>query len=230
MRPRPWALARRYTEPSASCRVRAILIPVKSFSQVKQRLAGQLDVTDRISLAQAMRADVFACVAAVRGIDRVFVVSSEPQVLGEATRLGWEQIREEAQQSESASVDFASRWCAGRGITALLRLPTDLPLVNSADIESLFAAMDGSPSAILVPSRDGTGTNALLRSPPTLFPSRFGPGSFALHLAEAQRVAVRPTIVRNSRIEFDVDDPGDLAELPAQQGIGAATSQWLRVR
>lgn len=210
--------------------MRAILIPVKSFSQVKQRLARQLGLAERISLVQAMRADVFACVAAVRGIDRVFVVTSEPQVLEEAALRGWEPVREEAQQSESDSVDFASRCCAERGTTALLRLPIDLPLVTAPDVQSLFTALDAAPAAILVPSRDGTGTNALLRSPPALFPSRFGPGSFALHLAGAARAGARAKIVRNARIEFDVDDPEDLAALPRQQGIGAATSQWLRER
>jgi 2-phospho-L-lactate guanylyltransferase len=210
--------------------VRAILIPVKSFSQVKQRLARQLGLADRIDLVQAMRKDVFACVATVRGIDRVFVVTSEPQVLDEARLRGWEPIREQAQQSESASVDFASRWCAERGATALLRLPIDLPLVTAADVQSLFSALDSAPCAVLAPSRDGTGTNALLRSPPALFPSRFGPGSFALHLAEAERVGATAKIMRNPRIEFDLDDPEDLAELPHRKGIGVATSQWLRER
>lgn len=210
--------------------VRAVLIPVKSFSQVKQRLANQLALPDRISLVQAMRADVFACVAAVRGIDRVFVITSEPQVLEEAKLRGWEAIREESQLSESDSVDFASKFCAQNGCTSLLRLPIDLPLVTAADIRSLFTALDPSPSAILVPSFDGTGTNALLRTPPALFPSRFGPGSFALHLAEAERAGARAKIIRNPRIEFDVDDAQDLAALPRQLGIGAATLQWLRAR
>jgi len=210
--------------------VRAILIPVKSFTQVKQRLAPQLALHDRISLVQAMRADVFASVTAVCGVDRILVVTSEAQVLEEARVRGWEPIREESQQSESSSVDFASRVCAQSGFTSLLRLPIDLPLVTAADIESLFSVLDQSPCAILAPSRDGTGTNALLRSPPDLFASRFGPGSFALHLAEARRAGACAKIVRNPRIAFDVDDPEDLAELSRQQGIGAATVQWLRDR
>ncbi len=210
--------------------MRAILIPVKSFSQVKQRLSQHLDLAERISLVQAMRVDVFACVAQVRTVDRVFVVSTEPQVLDEAGLRGWEPIRENTQRSESDSVDFASRFCAEQGATCLLRLPIDLPLVTAADIEPLFAALEPAPSAVLVPSRDGTGTNALLRSPSCLFPSRFGPGSFALHQAEAERAGASAKIVRNPRIEFDVDDPEDLADLPRQQGIGPATSRWLRER
>lgn len=210
--------------------MRAILIPVKSFSQVKQRLAQQLGLLERVSLVQAMRSDVFTCVTEVRGIDRVFVVTSEPQVLEEANLRGWQTIRETTQCSESDSVDFASRWCAKRGVGALLRLPTDLPLVTAPDIESLFNALNPAPAAVLVPSRDGTGTNALLRSPPALFLSRFGRGSFALHCDEAERAGALLKIVHNPRIEFDVDDPEDLAELSRQPGIGAATLQWLQDR
>ena len=33
---------------------------------------------------------------------------------------------------------------------------------------------------LLVPSRDGTGTNAIIRAPANLFPSRFGPRSSSL--------------------------------------------------
>lgn len=227
--------------------MRAILIPVKLFALVKQRLAHKLELTERVSLVHAMRADVFASVAALYSmpvgagarsgsparpsiIDRVFVVSSEEAALEEAKSRGWEPIRETEQRSESDSVDFASAWCAERGVTSLLRLPIDLPLATATDIESLFAALDAAPSAVLVPSRDGTGTNALLRSPPVLFPSRFGPGSFARHIAEAERAGASAKIVRNPRIEFDVDDSGDLAQLSRQSGIGPATSRWLRQR
>jgi 2-phospho-L-lactate guanylyltransferase len=207
--------------------VRVILIPVKSFANAKQRLAGRLSLEQRASLARAMMEDVFEAVAAVRSVERIFVVSSEPQALSRASARGWETLTETAQQSESASVDFASRACAERGASAVLRLPADLPLVTPADLETLFAELPEPPAAVLVPSRDGTGTNALLRSPAVLFPSHFGPGSFALHQDEAKRSGALARIVRNPRIEFDVDDPQDLADLPSQKGIGRATMDWL---
>ena len=207
--------------------MRAILIPVKSFTNAKQRLAERLSVDDRATLARAMMADVFAAVARIRGVERIFVVSNEPLALARASTCGWETIPEAAQKSESASVDFASQACAKRGVTAILRLPADLPLVTPADLQALFDELPGPPAAVLAPSRDGTGTNALLRSPAVLFPSRFGPGSFALHLEEARRSGAHTKIIRNPRIEFDVDDPQDLADLPAQQGIGPATLDWL---
>ena len=146
--------------------MKAILIPVKEFHEAKKRLAPHFSPDDRAALAQAMCEDFFGVVAAVRSVDRVFVISKEPQVLEWARQLGWEAIAESRQISESDSVDAASRYCAERGVQALLRLPVDIPLVEPADIEAVFETLGDAPTAILVPSSDGTGTNAILRSPP----------------------------------------------------------------
>jgi 2-phospho-L-lactate guanylyltransferase len=144
-----------------------------------------------------------------------------------ARELGWETIAESCQISESDSVDAASRYCAERGVQALLRLPVDLPLVEPADIEAVFEALGAAPTAILVPSRDGTGTNALLRSPPALFPSRFGPNSFVRHLAEAEACGVRAHVFRNPRLELDIDEWEDLQKLAPLVRPGTATARWL---
>ena len=111
---------------------------------------------------------------------------------------------------------------------ALLRLPIDIPLVLPSDIEALFANMQDAPATVIVPSRDGMGTNALMRSPPTLFPSHFGPGSFALHLDEAKRCGARVHILRNPRIELDVDEIDDLSAVARLARPGSALAEWLR--
>ena len=167
--------------------MRAILIPVKEFREAKQRLAVHVSAPDRASLAQAMCQDLFQAVSQVRGVDRVFVISKETWALSKARDLGWETISETLQTSESHSVDAASYYCASRGVEALLRVPIDIPLTLPEDIEGVFGQLDTEADAVIVPSGSGTGTNAILRSPPSLFPSRFGPGSFSLHHAEAAR-------------------------------------------
>jgi 2-phospho-L-lactate guanylyltransferase len=210
--------------------MKAILIPVKEFREAKKRLAPHFSPDDRAALAQAMCEDFFCVVAAVRGADRVFVVSKEPQVLSRARELGWETIAESSQISESDSVDAASRYCAGRGVQALLRLPVDIPLVEPADIEAVFGTLGAAPTVILVPSGDGTGTNAILRSPPALFPSHFGPNSFVRHLAEAEACGVRAQVFRNPRLELDIDEWEDLRQLAPLVRPGSATARWLMER
>ena len=212
--------------------MRAILIPVKAFARSKERLAPTYSQHERAQLAQAVCEDMFDVVAHVRGVDRVYVVSAEEHALDLARQLNWSIIRESEQVSESASVDAASRLCAREGVQALLRLPIDIPLVTAADVEEMFVALEPSPSVVIVPSRDGTGTNALLRSPPDLFPSHFGAGSFALHLDEAERAGAKIKIVRNERIALDIDELKDLraaADRVFPQSATARLMQQLRL-
>ena len=190
--------------------MKGLLIPVKDLTFAKQRLAPCLLQSQRTALAEAMMKDVFAAVAAVQCVGRVVVVSSYSPALEIARSLGWKLIREEEQISESYSVDLASRISEQQGITALLRLPIDIPLVQSGDIESLLAEGNQHPATVIVPSRDGAGTNAILRTPPTLFRSHFGPGSLSKHRSEAKRKNVPCKILPNPRIALDIDDEDDL--------------------
>jgi 2-phospho-L-lactate guanylyltransferase len=207
--------------------MKAILIPVKEFREAKKRLAPHFHPDDRAALADAMCEDFFSVVAATRCADRVFVISKEPGALSRARMLGWETIVESSQTSESDSVDAGSRYCAEHGVHALLRLPIDLPLVEPSDIEAVFGELQVAPSVVLVPSSDGTGTNALLRSPAVLFPSRFGTNSFPRHLAEAEACGARVRVLRNPRLELDIDELDDLRRLANRLRPESATARWL---
>ena len=207
--------------------MKAILIPVKEFREAKQRLAPHFSAGDRAALAEAMCEDFFNVVAATHCADRIFVISKEPRALSRARSHGWETIVESQQTSESSSVDAGSRYCAEQGVHALLRLPIDLPLVEPWDIHAIFERLDAAPSVVMVPSSDGTGTNALLRSPAVLFPSHFGPNSFPRHLAEAKKCGAHTQVLRNPRLELDIDELDDLRRLSNRLRPGSATARWL---
>jgi len=160
-------------------------------------------------------------------MDRIYLVSNYGPAVERAEAYGWETIRETEQQSESASVDAASRYCANHGVTALARVPIDLPLITAADIDSIFRAVPPAPSIVIVPSRSGTGTNTLLRTPPRLFPSHFGPNSFPKHLAEGAQCGAHCLVLRNERLELDIDDWDDLRVLSARPDLPPATKSWL---
>lgn len=207
--------------------MRALLLPIKDLRHAKQRLAPLLSPQERFTLAEAMLADTLRAVCSVRRADKIFVVTNYPPAMQAAAENRWDLLPEEQQISESVSVDAASRQCAERGITALLRLPLDVPLVQASDIDDLLDVDCAAPALVIVPSRDGTGTNAILRTPPTLFPSHFGTGSFAKHCAEAQRLGARIVVRRNPRLEMDVDDEADLRALSQANLRGTETGAWL---
>jgi 2-phospho-L-lactate guanylyltransferase len=207
--------------------MRALLLPIKDLRNAKQRLAGVLTPEERFALAHAMLADTVRAVRGVRHADRIFVVTNYEPAMQAARENGWEILREDQQISESVSVDVASRQCEERGVTAVLRLPLDLPLVRPRDIDELLVVEYASPALAIVPSRDGTGTNAILRTPPTLFPSHFGGDSFAKHCDEAHRAGARIFKLRNVRLETDVDDEADLRALLQYDLSGTQTGAWL---
>ena len=208
--------------------MRALLLPVKDLRQAKQRLASFLNAEERFGLAQAMLADTIRAVRGIRKAEKIFVVTNYIPAIEAAQQNGWDLLREDRQISESFSVDYASMLCARRGVTALLRLPLDIPLARSSDIDELLAIACAAPALVIVPSRDGNGTNAILRTPPTLFPSHFGSDSFTRHCAEARRAGAEILIRHNARLEMDVDDETDLRALVQQDLSGTETGAWLQ--
>jgi 2-phospho-L-lactate/phosphoenolpyruvate guanylyltransferase len=207
--------------------MRALLLPIKDLRHAKQRLAPLLSPEERFGIAQAMLADTIRAVRGVRRADKIFVVTNYFPAMQAAEANGWELLREEQQISESVSVDAASQLCAERGVTSLLRLPLDVPLVQASDIDELLEIDCAAPALVIVPSRDGTGTNAILRTPPALFPSHFGAGSFAQHCGEAERAGAQIVVRRNARLEMDVDDEADLRVLARHDLRGTQTGAWL---
>jgi 2-phospho-L-lactate guanylyltransferase len=201
---------------------------VKDLHNAKRRLMGVLTPGERFALAEVMLADTIRAVKSVRRAEKIFVITNYEPAMRLAEENRWEVLLEESQISESDSVDSASRICELRGVTGLLRIPLDVPLVQARDIDDLLAVECNEPALVIVPSRDGMGTNAILRMPPALFPSHFGMGSFAKHVGEAERVGARVIFRRSPRLEMDVDEESDLRALLQHDLSGTETGRWLR--
>ncbi len=208
--------------------MRALLLPIKDLKKAKQRLAAVLTAEERFGLVQAMLVDAARAIRNVTRAEKIFVVTNYRPALDLAEENHWEILREDQQFSESHSVDFASRVCEERGVTGLLRVPLDVPLVQARDIDELLAIESQAPALVIVPSCHGTGTNAMLRMPPTLFPSHFGPGSFAKHVLEAEKAGAQVIIRNNPRLGIDVDDETDLRMLLEKDLSDTETGRWLR--
>src|SRR3990172_28777 len=61
------------------------------------------------------------------------------------------------------------------GVSAVLVLPADLPLLAGEDVQSLIAHAQNPPVVAIAPDRHQQGTNALLITPPGLIEYEFGP-------------------------------------------------------
>jgi 2-phospho-L-lactate/phosphoenolpyruvate guanylyltransferase len=192
------------------------LLPVKGFRNAKQRLTPLLTSAAREQLAETMFRDVLGQVRIARGLVAMFVVTSDEKVAAIAAAAGAEIIREAEEKGETTAVDFARLELKSAGYEAVLIIPGDMPLVRAADIEQVLAQVpEGAtaPFALLVPSHDRLGTNALLLAPPDVIKLRFGYDSFNFHMTQVVAQGLPSRYIENERIALDIDEPMDLDRL-----------------
>ena len=209
----------------------AALMPVKGFRNAKQRLAPLLGSDAREVLAEAMFRDVLRQVRAARGLSGTFVVTGDDRVASIASAAGAEVLREHAEEGETAAVDFARLEMKNAGCEAALILPGDMPLVRAADIEQVLAQVpDGaaSPYALLVPSHDRKGTNALLLAPPDIIKLRFGYDSFNFHMSQVTAQGLPMRFIENERMALDIDEPQDLERFLSYDYEGGESTRMAR--
>jgi 2-phospho-L-lactate guanylyltransferase len=205
------------------------LIPVKGFRDAKQRLSPLLGTADRELLAEAMFRDVLREVTRARELDATFVVTGNERVAEIAAAMGAAVIREPAETGETGAVDFARLELKRAGREAVLILPGDMPLVRASDIEQVLAKVpDGAtaPFALLVPSHDRLGTNALLLAPPDVMKLRFGYDSFSYHMSQVSALGLPLRFFENEAIGLDIDEPQDLRRFLA---VGRDDSETYRL-
>ena len=186
------------------------VVPVKDLGNAKQRLAAALDQPARSALFRAMLEDVLEALSGVPALAGILLVTRDPDVIVLAERHGAECLIEPENRGHTAAVELAAKALAERGAGALLQVPGDIPRVTAAEIEAVIAAHAPAPAVTIAPSRDHRGSNAVLCSPPDVFPFRFGDDSFHPHLAAARTLGIEPAVVERAGIGLDIDTPDDL--------------------
>lgn len=203
-----------------------ILIPVKDLSRANNRLSSILSQEDRTSLAYAMAEDVFESIYRSKKADRKVVVTMDRKAEKIARSYGFEVITEKDQHGESSSVDRAIKQCIDMGAKSLVVIPGDAPLVQPEDIDSVFDAETDDNCVVMVPAADKLGTNAILRKPPDIIPSRFGHDSYNKHLEEARKVNTQVITLDIPAIALDIDEPKDI-DVFINQGMNTRTYKEL---
>jgi 2-phospho-L-lactate guanylyltransferase len=116
------------------------------------------------------------------------------------------------------------------GAVCVVLLPLDCPLLDAGELDAALERMHPGRVAV-VPDRHGSGTNALLMSPPDAIGPAFGPGSRERHADRAERAGHEVAIEPLESLSVDVDTPDDLdamaALLEAAPERAAATAAQL---
>ncbi len=188
------------------------VLPVKRLGAAKQRMAAGIAGGQRRDLAEAMVADVLEAIGQARAIERTIVVTGDPIAQELASEAGAEVIPdpEDAGHIEAAQAGIARAETEGAERVALLA--GDCPLLDARELDRLLTGVPGNYVGV-IPDRHGTGTNALLLSPPDAIVPAFGEGSRARHVEAARQAGIPFGIEELPSIELDLDTPGDVIAL-----------------
>ncbi len=186
------------------------VVPVKNFSAAKTRLAGVLQAVERSRLSRMMLDDVLDALSKSNRLAGVVVVTADGDVVDAAEAIGVRVFWETASLGPAKAVASAARQLARDGRVGILGIMADVPLVTAGEIDRLLALHADAPAVTLAPSRDGTGTNAVVCTPPDIIEPSFGANSLATHLQNAKNRGIESNILTLSGLGLDLDRPGDL--------------------
>jgi 2-phospho-L-lactate guanylyltransferase len=174
-------------------------VPIKAFGQAKRRLHLAMSVSARAELSRAMADRVLAAAHPLP----VAVVCDDIDVAEWARARGalvvWEPGR-----GLNGAVQAGVEYLGEAGVTQVTVAHADLPRATA------LAEVGEAPGITLVPDRFGNGTNVMALPTGAGFQFSYGPGSFARHRSEAERLGVPMRVLDRPDLAYDVDEPGDV--------------------
>jgi 2-phospho-L-lactate/phosphoenolpyruvate guanylyltransferase len=188
------------------------ILPVKRFGAAKQRLAAGIDDGRRALVVAAMLEDVLEAIGGARSIERTIVVTGEPAAAELALAAGAEVVADPGEGGHSGAALAGIARAEELGADCVVLLPGDCPLLDPRELERLLTGVPGEYVTV-VPDRHGTGTNALVLSPPSVIAPAFGEGSCARHVAAARDAGVPHSVEELPSLGLDLDTPADVIAL-----------------
>jgi 2-phospho-L-lactate guanylyltransferase len=188
------------------------ILPIKGLDDAKQRLGEELAPGPRRALAEAMFSDVLIALRRSQLVNEVLVVSGDTiaqQIAGGYGTL----VIDDVDEGHNAAADRGVKHALELGYERVVLVPGDCPTLDPGQLDELLSHVPDAPAALIVPDRHGTGTNALVLTPPNSLAPSFGPGSRERHLADARLAGTAAEVADVPSLALDIDTPDDLAEL-----------------
>lgn len=180
---------------------------MKRLSEAKHRLAKRFGDVNRRAIAEALLEDALE-LCHESDFLQWWVVSDDDVVLERADRDGLRTIRDPGTGLNSA-VATAAEVVLAAGADSVTVVPVDVPLAWRGDIQDLLDT-GATSDVVVVPSERDGGTNGLYLSPPDAMTPRFGSGSLRAHVAQAERLGYRCSILSLPRLGLDLDTERDI--------------------
>ena len=215
-----------------------IVIPVRSLTDGKRRLAPVLEPAERAALVRRLFARTLG--TALAAGPPVLVVSPDAGALALARDHGAAGLEEPRPVELNHALELAARAAEARGAESILVVFADLPDLEASDLRAMLPSPNARPArpatgamtdasaggrtaertasgtapedamVRIAPDEAGTGTNALFVRPPTLLAFAFGEASCRRHLEQARALGAGIERVERPGLRFDLDTPNDL--------------------
>lgn len=180
----------------------ALVVPVKSFTVAKGRLAGTLSPAERKSLARECATTVVRAASPWPA----YVVCESDDIASWALEVGARCVRAHGTGLNEAITDGV-RAVRADGFSHVVVAHGDLPLAHS------FAHLVDERAVTIVPDRHRDGTNVLSFPTEFDFDTSYGTGSFDAHCRTVQQHGWTLHVVDDSELSLDLDTVDDLDEL-----------------
>lgn len=184
------------------------ILPVKRLDSAHSRLSEVLSAEQRKRLAEATFLDALGKIRRCRNIDRTLIVTADPGVQRQARWLGHEVVSQSDDAGHPHAAAAGVRAAIELGADRVAMLPTDCPLLDPAELDDHLGQTPRS--ALIVPDHTGTGTNALVLSPPDAFEPAFGEDSCARHVSRARAAGISFALEKLESLSRDLDTPEDM--------------------
>lgn len=205
------------------------IVPVRQSSVAKTRLAGALSKKQRAALSLAMLSDVLDALRRTKEVGSIVLVTRDINAARLGIAKGARVLSEGRSHGLNPALRIGIRFAEREGADQVLIVPADVPLAKPKDFSRILRA-GRKASALIVPSYDGGGTNALLLRPPSIMPISYGRNSYRRHCRSARKRRLSARVLKLRSLQLDLDTPLDLRRIRLASGNTSSQSllrRWL---
>ena len=186
----------------------AAIIPVKTFSNAKTRL--KLPPNKVEELCKIMLEEILQVISISPKIEKIILITKEKKAIEIGKKFNTITIIDTKEESVNQAVSLADKYLLENNFNASIVFPQDIPCIKTQDIDFMLKYQMHPNFAIIVPSRNFDGTNALVRMPIDIMKTHYDNDSYRNHMKTAKEHTLNVAMVFVKRIMLDIDNQEDL--------------------
>ena len=186
-----------------------VIIPVKKFSDSKNRLSSVLTLEEKKELVRCMLFDVCDVLIKSSYLNGIAIVTSENEIVQYENYEKIIHLKESHNSGVNNAVEIGNQYFMKEGFDATIVIPGDIPLIDNQVLDKLFGQVNKN-QVIITPSRREDGTNLLFRNPPGIIQTSYDSNSYFTHLKMIKDNNLQYSIYLEDAIRLDLDEPEDI--------------------